>query len=92
MTNLRTDEMVLFRILTKIDTDENKAIYSTYFVKIVPGSRPQIIVLHSYYNFVRNFHLRMSILCWTNFLLTETSQCFEISQFQMRPDKAYLAI
>ena len=28
MTNLRTDEMVFFRNLTKIDTDENKAIYS----------------------------------------------------------------
>ena len=28
MTNLRTDEMVYYRNLTKIDTDENKAIYS----------------------------------------------------------------
>ena len=28
MTNLRTDEMVIYRNLTKIDTDENKAIYS----------------------------------------------------------------
>ena len=28
MTNLRTDEMVFFHDLTKIDTDENKAIYS----------------------------------------------------------------
>ena len=28
MTNLCTDEMVFFRNLTKIDTDENKAIYS----------------------------------------------------------------
>ena len=27
MTNLRTDEIVFFRILTKIGTDENKAIY-----------------------------------------------------------------
>ena len=29
MTNLRTDEMAFFRSLTKIGTDENKAIYST---------------------------------------------------------------
>ena len=28
MTNLRTDELVFFRNLTKIGTDENKAIYS----------------------------------------------------------------
>ena len=28
MTNLSTDEMVFFRNLTEIDTDENKAIYS----------------------------------------------------------------
>ena len=28
MTNLRTDEIVFFLHLTKIDTDENKAIYS----------------------------------------------------------------
>ena len=28
MTNLRTDEMVFCRNLTKIDTDENKAIYN----------------------------------------------------------------
>ena len=33
MTNLCTDEMVLFLNLTKIDTDENKAIYSTYYQK-----------------------------------------------------------
>ena len=30
MMNLRTDEMVYFRNSTKIDTDENKAIYSIY--------------------------------------------------------------
>ena len=30
MTNLCIDEMVLFRTLTKIDTDENKAIYSIF--------------------------------------------------------------
>ena len=28
MTNLRTDEFVFFRNLTKIGTDENKAIHS----------------------------------------------------------------
>ena len=28
MMNLRTDEIVFFRNLTKIGTDENKAIYS----------------------------------------------------------------
>ena len=28
MTNLCTDEIVFFRNLTKIDTDENKEIYS----------------------------------------------------------------
>ena len=28
MTNLRTDEIVFFRNLMKIGTDENKAIYS----------------------------------------------------------------
>ena len=28
MTNLRTDEIVFFRNLTKIGSDENKAIYS----------------------------------------------------------------
>ena len=27
MTNLRTDEMTFFRNLTKIGTDENRAIY-----------------------------------------------------------------
>ena len=31
MTNLRTDEMVFYRNLTKIGTDENKAIYSSSF-------------------------------------------------------------
>ena len=31
MTNLRTDEIVFFRNLTKIGTDENKVIYSTRF-------------------------------------------------------------
>ena len=31
MTNSRTDEMVFFRNLTKIDTDENKAINSRWF-------------------------------------------------------------
>ena len=31
MTNLRTDEMVFFRNLTKIGTDENKEIYSIQF-------------------------------------------------------------
>ena len=31
LTNLHTDEMVFFRHLTKIDTDENKAIYSIKF-------------------------------------------------------------
>ena len=31
MTNLRTDEMVFFRNLMKIGTDENKAIYSSLF-------------------------------------------------------------
>ena len=30
MTNLRTDEIVFFLNLTKIGTDENKAIYSIY--------------------------------------------------------------
>ena len=29
MTNLRTDEIVFYFNLTKIDTDENKAIYSS---------------------------------------------------------------
>ena len=29
MTNLRTDEIVFFRNLTKKGTDKNKAIYST---------------------------------------------------------------
>ena len=28
MTNLRTDEIVFFRNLTKIGTDENNAIYT----------------------------------------------------------------
>ena len=39
MTNLRTDEMVFFRNLTKIDTDENKAIYSTQFYVIIDLDR-----------------------------------------------------
>ena len=30
MMNLRTDEIVFFRNLTKIRADENKAIYSIY--------------------------------------------------------------
>ena len=30
MTNLRTDEIVFFGNLTKIGTDENKAIYSIF--------------------------------------------------------------
>ena len=34
MTNLRTDEIVFFRNLTKIDTDENKAIYSMSIVTL----------------------------------------------------------
>ena len=33
MTNLRTDEIVFFRNLTKIGTDENKAIYSSMCTK-----------------------------------------------------------
>ena len=32
MTNLRTDEIVFFRILTKIGTDENTTIHSSYFI------------------------------------------------------------
>ena len=32
MTNLRTDEMAFLRSLTKIGTDENKAIYSRSFL------------------------------------------------------------
>ena len=35
MTNLRTDEIVFFRNLTKIGTDENKAIYSNSFIEIL---------------------------------------------------------
>ena len=31
MTNLRTDEIVFFRNLTKIGTNENKAMYSIDF-------------------------------------------------------------
>ena len=31
MTNLRTDEIVFFSDLTKIGTDENKAIYSIFW-------------------------------------------------------------
>ena len=31
MTNLRTDEIVFFRNLMKIGTDENKAIHSNLF-------------------------------------------------------------
>ena len=31
MTNIRTDEIVFFHNVTKISTDENKAIYSTFF-------------------------------------------------------------
>ena len=34
MTNLRTDEIVFFRNLTKIGTDENKAIYSINVMQI----------------------------------------------------------
>ena len=34
MTNLRNDEMVLFRNLTKIGTDENKSIYSMFSTKV----------------------------------------------------------
>ena len=33
MTNLRTEEIVFFRNLKKICTDENKAIYNMYFQK-----------------------------------------------------------
>ena len=33
MTNLRTDEIVFFRNLTKIGTDENKAIHSILFFR-----------------------------------------------------------
>ena len=32
MTNLRTDQMVFFRNFTKIETDENKAIYSSSYI------------------------------------------------------------
>ena len=35
MTNLRTDEIVFFRNLKKIGTDENKAIYSKCVCKIL---------------------------------------------------------
>ena len=36
MTNLRIDKMVFFRYMTKIGTDENKAIYSNNeFIKIL---------------------------------------------------------
>ena len=34
MAKLRTDEMAFFRSLTKIGTDENKAIYSMCIIKI----------------------------------------------------------
>ena len=35
MTNLRTDEIAIFCILTKISTDENKAIYSICIINYV---------------------------------------------------------
>ena len=35
MTNLRNDEMIYFRNLTKIDTDENKAIYSILYMDVI---------------------------------------------------------
>ena len=34
MTNLSTDEIVFFHNLTKIGTDENKAIYSSYIMHL----------------------------------------------------------
>ena len=37
---LRTDQMVFFGILPKIDTDENKAIYSIFLMGMYLGYRP----------------------------------------------------
>ena len=42
---LRTDEFVFFRNLTKIDTDENKAIYSKAFLDIID---PRSLVFHKH--------------------------------------------
>ena len=42
MTNLRTDKMVFFRNLTKIDTDENKAIYSNTWLRFAYRWRKQV--------------------------------------------------
>ena len=39
MTNLRTDEIIFFLHLTKIGTDENKAIYSITQVNIYISER-----------------------------------------------------
>ena len=39
MTNLRTDEIAFFRCLTKIGTDENKAIYSIQFCQADSGPK-----------------------------------------------------
>ena len=38
MTNLPTDETAFFRSLTKIGTDENKAIYSTSLMWVTFGA------------------------------------------------------
>ena len=42
MMNLRTDEIVYFCNLTKIGTDENKAIYSS-FLKVTADRQSKIL-------------------------------------------------
>ena len=58
MTNLRTDEIVFFRNLTKIGTDENKAIYSiacVLYIQQISLFSPALIFV--YMQEIRGLHV-----------------------------------
>ena len=57
MTNLRTDEIVYFCNLTKIGTDENKAIYSIFCLYLSLYYRRTLENLNIYLK-----HLHMELL------------------------------
>ena len=63
MTNLRTDEMVFICNLTKIGTDENKAIYSTNFWSQILQLDIHLWIVQYYTYGTTNNEFLQEILC-----------------------------
>ena len=65
MTNLRTDEMVFFRNLTKVDTDENKTIYIISNAEFSANTSLFIFVIScDFKDYVAAHNLQMLLLSW----------------------------